>query len=108
MLARGESLMAVSSRGTNDASGCTHLRVPLRVERGGAESVSILAAAELPPLERGDARAAKAPAEVRMRPLRIHASVSWTSRDPAPVMTLSFGWEARARSQPNAEEPEAP
>jgi hypothetical protein len=105
MIARGESLIAISSRGQDDSSSCAHLRVDLKVEKGGAESVSVLAAAELPPLDRGDARAAKS--EIRVRPVRVHASATWTTRDAAPVVTVSFGWESRARVQPNPEaEPE--
>jgi hypothetical protein len=105
MLVRGESLMAMPARGSTEGSSCAHLRVSLAVEKGGADAVSVLSAAELPPLDRGDGRAAKGNDEVRIRPLRVHASVTWTSHDNAPVLSLSFGWETRAHTVPGAEAP---
>jgi hypothetical protein len=103
ILTRGDGLVSVSARGTDQASSCSHLRVTLKVEKGGADAVSILGTADLPALERGDGRGAKGASELRIRPVRVHTSVTWTSHDTAPVMTLSFGWEARTRTQPGPE-----
>jgi len=33
--------------------------------------------------------------EMRMRDIEVHLGVSQTSRDPQPILAVSFGWAGR-------------
>ncbi len=94
-----DQLIAVTPRGMTGASGCHHVRVGLRAEKGTADTVTIFTNAQLPDLEDAAARAplgAKTSfATLRVRPVAVAASVTWASRDAEPVVAISAGWRAR-------------
>lgn len=84
------------------SSGCRHSRASLALSKGSAETTTFVVTAELPATEAvkqltaADAMTGPAHLEpVRIRPMRVHASVSWASRDKDPVLSVSMGWEAR-------------
>jgi hypothetical protein len=97
-----EALFAVAG-GDVFNSGCDHLRVTLKAEKGQGETASFISVVELPSLV-GDPGAAKgkaaAPGVVettRVRPMHIHASASWAIRDKEPLLSVSAGWDGRER-----------
>lgn len=103
--------------GTKTAqSSCRHARSTLVAERGEASTTTFLLTVELPglpsdapvsdsgaatpdesakPAERGAAAVVET---IRNRPLRVHASMSWGSRDAEPIVSVTMGWDARDRS----------
>ena len=38
------------------------------------------------------------PTEIRVRPLHVHASVTWPSREQEPLLSVSAGWDSRERT----------
>jgi hypothetical protein len=106
------------------SQNCAHLRVALAVERQADESASVIMPIALPPLDPAEKaklasdalakvalrRAASPPAgpalpgafeerEVRVREMAIQLSVSQTTRDQAPLVSVSLGWDGRERTQ---------
>lgn len=106
------------------SQNCAHLRVALAVDRQADESASVIMPVALPPLDpaekaklESDAlaraalrQAATPPAgpalpgvfeerEVRVREMAIQLSVSQTTRDRAPLVSVSLGWDGRERTQ---------
>ena len=102
-----QPLMATVPGGGMAMSSCGHIRVPLKVEKGQGEAVTIMATLPLPSLEPRDHTQAKSASksestegrdEARARPMHVHASVSWVSRDKEPIVSVSMGWEGRERT----------
>ncbi len=99
------------------SSQCAHLRVSLETERGQGRTATFVTDVHLPALDaegppaaqdkaKAEPRAAAAtPAlgklgalpENRVRPVHVHTSVSWASRDAEPLLTVASGWDARER-----------
>jgi hypothetical protein len=102
-----DQLMAFTARGMSHASGCHHIRVGLHAEKGSADTASIRAAIQLPPLDdaaaRGPLKGKGQMTTVRVRPISVNASVTWTSRDKEPVIAISTGWRAREQNIPAME-----
>jgi len=92
---------AITERGVAQ-SGCSHLRVRLDAERGQGEVATFIDNVRLPSFEpHAEVRAkSEERPEQRFRPVHVHASVSWTSRDREPLLTVSAGWDAREQSRP--------
>lgn len=88
-------LEGTDSRGGRLSTECAFVRVALDAERGDADSATLFGDASIPSDE-----------SVRiLRRFRVHASVSWLSRDPGPVLAWTFGWAGLARENP---QPQAP
>lgn len=88
-------------------SACDHIRVTLKAERGQGATSNIISNVVLPSLdprtpEETKPEAARegraAPAEARVRPMHVHASLAWGSRDKEPALTISAGWDSRERT----------
>jgi hypothetical protein len=83
--------------------GCGHLRVGLPVEELDGEHAVFRAEVQLPNAEKSAASAPKAkeesprPDEIRVRPLAVQVSISKTTRDKEPVVSVSYGWAGRER-----------
>lgn len=73
-------------------SGCRHLRIALPVEEKGGSSANISTTLELPSL---DGKKSKDESEVRIRDLQTSVSVSKSTRDKEPLVSVSFGWSNR-------------
>lgn len=97
------------------SSSCDHIRTTLKTEKGQGQTASFISNVELPPLEKDakdraeskpDAKDAKfgitlgAPTrtEVRVRPIHVHASITWPSREKEPLLSVSAGWDSREQT----------
>ncbi len=122
---RSQGMMAIMSDGMGSmGSGCRHLRVSLPVEDKGGESAVISATIELPsantdekkPTEvkeetkkakptgkfrgfRGRSLGGGEEREIRVRELQTTISVSKSTRDKEPLVSVSFGWANRETTQ---------
>ena len=111
-----EPLFAVT-HGEIAMSQCDHLRVTLKVDKGHGDTTSFVDTVRLtsldapepapPPKPKAKNGPKDAPAalfdvlktpEARFRPLHVHASASWLSRDKEPILAVSAGWDAREQS----------
>jgi hypothetical protein len=106
-------LIVEASSGAHDASNCGFTRVQLHAEKGVGEmaqlETTVLTTSppeEQPPrkdsplqalLGDGDAAQDLTLPELRVRPLTIHLSTSWTSKDKEPVISVTMGWAGRDR-----------
>ncbi len=96
------------------SSDCGHARMALPTVPGVGERATVQADVLLPSLHErlGPAAAGKGgataigtaspramggPKEIRLRTLLVHLSVSQTASDPAPVISVSFGWRGREK-----------
>ena len=96
-----DQLLTLSARGAASASGCHHVRVALHTEKGSSDNASIFATAQLPALPDAapqDTLKGKNLMTIRVRPLAVAASVTWTSRDAEPVVAIAVGWRAREQN----------
>jgi len=95
----------------NDAvfsSACDHIRTTLKTEKGQGQTAGFITNVELPSLEPKEAQEAKPDAaqmgfgrprvEARVRPIHVHASVTWPSREKEPLLSVSAGWDSRERT----------
>jgi hypothetical protein len=101
------------------SSQCSYLRVALVAEKGQGRTATFVNDLQLTTLDPHGKPAAKEPRaksepsslsailnaagerpEARFRPVHVHASVSWASRDKEPLLTVASGWDARERTQP--------
>lgn len=103
-------LTSVTPLGRFSTSSCGHVRVSLPLDGAKtAESATVITSVRLPQLEaapppKSDTDPANVAfagvpgfrvEEVRVRELRVHVSVSQTSRDREPVVAVSTGWFGR-------------
>ena len=101
---KGRDVLFAVADGDVFNSGCDHLRVTLKAERGQGDTASFISVVELPSLV-ADHGATKdkvtvpgfAAEAVRVRPMHIHASATWASRDKEPLLSVSAGWDGRER-----------
>jgi hypothetical protein len=97
-MVRQTPVWAMGSDGDVVHGGCGHLRVGLPVEDLDGEHAVFRAEVQLP---NASAMKAKDEAtksdEVRVRPLSVQVSVSKTTRDKEPVVSVSYGWAGRER-----------
>ena len=114
---RGSQLFAAVDGGLA-SSQCGYLRVPLEADKGQGHTATFVSDVQLATLTASGkplpADRAKAPpshvipsllgggerVENRFRPVHVHASVSWTSRDKEALLSVASGWDARERAQP--------
>jgi hypothetical protein len=104
---RHEGLSAIADN-TPFNSSCNHIRTTLKAEKGQGQTASFVSTVELPSLDAKDKPAPepkpdspatmRGMAEARIRPMHVHASVTWTSREKEPLLTVSAGWDARERT----------
>ena len=91
------------------SSACDHIRATLKTEKGQGQTAGFVTNVELPSLEAKDAPEGKPDAaagtgfgrprvEARVRPIHVHASVTWPSRDKEPLLSVSAGWDSRERT----------
>lgn len=94
--AQGRAGMLATPNGgrASVGSGCRHLRIALPVETKGGVSANISATLELPNLD-GKKQKEKDENEVRIRDLQTSVSVSKSTRDKEPLVSVSFGWSNR-------------
>ena len=122
-LRRGQPGMTMTIIGDNvvNNSNCGHARVRLKLEKGAADMVTMNGELMLPsadepkPPPAPAADAAEQPGvlarvfgstpgqtlrmrDIRLRQVRVSGSTTWTSRDPEPVLSVSFGWQGRERT----------
>jgi hypothetical protein len=103
------SLAATLPGNATGMSDCGHLRFELQAEAGRGEMATLQSAALLSPLE-GDGVVVPdgvepSPAELaalrlqamRRRSFQLSVSVSRTTSDPEPVLSVGVGWIARER-----------
>ena len=92
----------------NGHSDCGHFRASLAIEKGSGQMVSVqattLAQSDDPPEEAGpedgtspQMRAIRA---LKKRSLLVHLSVSQSSTDKEPVLSVSFAWSGKESDQP--------
>lgn len=79
-------------------SGCRLSHAILRAPHGGADATTFFTDAVLDDVESLPAEGEGGAVQVRNRPLHIHASASWATSETEPVLSVSTGWESRARS----------
>ena len=80
------------------SSSCDHIRATLKTEKGQGETASFISNVELPSPEPKDPpEQPGARIEVRTRPVHVNASVTWPTREKAPLLTVSAGWDSRER-----------
>ncbi len=96
------------------SSDCGRVRIGLPTVPGVGERATVQVDVRLPSLHersgpavagKGGAtaigtaspRAMAGPKEIRLRTLLVHLSVSQTASDPAPVISVSFGWRGREK-----------
>ena len=117
---RGTQVFAAVDGGIA-ASQCGYLRVPLANEKGQGHTATFVSNLELAPLNAQGKPVPKdlaktspqrltpsllgLPKDVdrpdnRFRPVHVHASVSWASRDKDALLSVTSGWDARERTQP--------
>jgi hypothetical protein len=99
---RQTPVWATRSDGDVVHGGCGHLRVGLPVEDLDGEHAVFRAEVQLPSGEKSAATAkAKEDGpkadEVRVRPIAVQVSISKTTRDKEPVVSVSYGWAGRER-----------
>ncbi len=99
------SLFVTANDEISAASGCEHLRATLKTEKGQGRTATFVSAVELPSLDASDAPELSAvllggsgAKQVRVRPVHVQASVSWTHRETEPLVTVSSGWESREQT----------
>ncbi len=94
-----DQLLTLTAAGMNNAAGCRHLRVGLRADKGAADNATVFMNVPLPALEDAAAKAkGSGTPSVRVRSLAVSASVSWSSRDAEPVVSVAAGWRSRERN----------
>src|SRR5262249_3782380 len=67
----------------DQSMGCSFVRLRLTVGKGEADAANGWAALPIP---------ADPPGSARVRTLLGHVGVSWTSRDPEPVVSAGLSW----------------
>jgi hypothetical protein len=91
------------------ASSCDHMRAMMKTEKGQGQTASFISNVELPSLEKEASEpkpdsanlsgaAARVRTEARVRPIHVHASVTWPSREKEPMLSVSAGWDSRERT----------
>jgi hypothetical protein len=95
VIVAGEGAASASAMtlGGEAANSCPFTRVRVTARKGEADAANFTV--EIPVPAVGDA--GEEVESDRFRNLRVHAGVSWTSRDPAPIFTLSMNWEGSTR-----------
>jgi hypothetical protein len=104
--------------GTVASSQCGYLRVGLATEKGQGRTATFVNDLQLSTLDpQGKLLPKDRPSDTarftgavlgapidrpenRFRPVHVHASVSWASRDKEALLTVASGWDARERTQP--------
>lgn len=76
--------------GASHSTSCSHLRVAIPIDPRGGDGATVTTTLVLPSRQEG---------EVRMREARIQLSVSQTTRDKEPLVSVSFGWAGRETTQ---------
>lgn len=89
------SLNVVTPVGREGGSNVGFLRIALPALPGDGASSTITTRVVLPP-KKDDPGAAR---ELRTRQLDVHLSVSQTSSDAQPVLSVGFGWNGRVQIQ---------
>lgn len=92
-------------------SACGHIRASMKAERGQGNAATFISQVELGPVDVvKDAEPKIDPkkdpfgvlrrqrGEVRVRPVHIQSSVTWSTRDKEPILTVSAGWDAREQT----------
>lgn len=89
------------------SSACDHIRATIKTEKGQGQTASFISNVELPSLEPKEPKEPKdtgglpGPApprqEARIRPIHVHASVTWPSREKEALLSVSAGWDSRER-----------
>jgi len=94
-------------------SACEHIRAVLKTEKGQGQTASFISTIELPSTEPKEPEVKpeakndlgfgvgfrpEKRAEVRVRPIHVHASVTWSSREKEPLLSVSAGWDSRERT----------
>ncbi|MBS2011268.1 MAG: hypothetical protein JST00_00035 [Deltaproteobacteria bacterium] len=92
-------------------SACNHIRASMKAERGQGAAATFISQVELGPLDPSKDDEAKVDpkkdpfgalrrlrTEKRVRPIHIQSSLTWSSRDKEPILTVSAGWDAREQS----------
>jgi hypothetical protein len=96
-----ESIVGASSITRADGgmgrSDCGHARVRLDAD-GGGSAATIQVEVVMRPAKDEAEQSATVAREIRVRSLAVHLSVSQTSSDREPVLSVSFGWLGRPRS----------
>lgn len=106
-----EGLSAIADNNAFNSS-CDHIRATLKTEKGQGQTASFVATIELPSLDPKEAdpkpeaklepgfgfRGVTARPEARVRPIHVHASVTWPSRDKEAFLSVSAGWDSRERT----------
>ena len=108
-----DSLSAIADNAAFNSS-CDHIRVTLKAEKGQGQTATFNSTVELPSLEPKEGAEPKpeakpdsfggfrvktpARAEARVRPIHVHASVTWSSREKEPLLSVSAGWDSRERT----------
>jgi hypothetical protein len=88
------------------SSSCDHIRSTLKTEKGQGQTASFISNVELPSLEPKDADPKPDPmngfgrtkTEARFRPIHVHSSVTWPSREKEPLLSVSAGWDSREQT----------
>ncbi len=89
------TLTATSPAGREGGSNVGFLRVALPARPGEGAAATVTTRVVLPP-RKGEPSAAR---ELRSRQLDVHLSVSQTSSDVQPVLSVGFGWNGKVQTQ---------
>jgi hypothetical protein len=85
-------------------TSCDHMRATLKTEKGQGQTVSFISNVELASVEKEPEPKPDAPSlgrphtEMRVRPIHLHASVTWPTREKEPLLSVSAGWDSRERT----------
>lgn len=106
---RGGPRWATLEDGSTTHTSCGHLRVSLSTEDSGGQQAVVEADVRLPSPKKLPPDAVESKAkdgddhlkETKRRQLQIQLSVSKTSRDKEPVLSISYNWAGRETSERN-------
>lgn len=105
----GRDPIFATADNTASTSSCDHIGVTVKVEKGQAQTATVISSVELPALTTKEPTEPRPDAdgptpsrpvlkEVRIRPVHVQASLMWASRDKEPALTISAGWDSRERT----------
>jgi hypothetical protein len=103
-LTRRLSAQLASTMFRNGHSECGHFRATMRSEKGSGEVVTVQAMTVAPgepePAEEGASPDVQAIRAMKKRPVLVNLSVSQSSSDREPVISVSFAWVGKESDQP--------